>query len=345
MAASSHREQHEHLFKTLDSIKKPRVMWVSAWLIMFSIAMVAAFLAFAPWVQTAAGSGRIIALDPNDRLQEINALVSGRIQNWFVRDGSRVKVGDPIARIIDNDPQLLERLEQERGQLSSQMEAAEAAMTTAEIDYRRTQALLDEGLAAQRDLEQARIRVQERRARVAAAAAALTRAEVRLSRDSVQVVRAPRDGVILQVNAGDSATFVNAGDALASFVPADAGRAVELYIDGRDSALIHPGAEVTLQFEGWPVVQFSGWPSIAVGVFDGIVLNVDPSAQTDGRFRVIISEHPDSERGWPDSNVLRYGAKARGWVLLERVSVGFEIWRQVNNFPPEFPARAPAPSF
>ncbi|MEM1228936.1 MAG: HlyD family efflux transporter periplasmic adaptor subunit [Pseudomonadota bacterium] len=345
MAASSHREQHAHLFRSLDSIWKPRVMWITGWIIIASLIMVVCFLVFAPWVQTAAGSGRVIALDPNDRLQEINALVSGRIQQWFVRDGSRVKVGDPIARIIDNDPQLIERLQQEKEQLSAQLQAAESAMTTAEIDYRRTQALLDEGLAAQREFEQARIRFEERKASVAAAAAALTRAEVRLSRGSVQLVRAPRDGVILQVNAGDSATFVSAGDPLASFVPADAGRAVELFIDGRDSALIYPGARVTLQFEGWPVVQFSGWPSIAVGVFDGVVVNVDPSAQPDGRFRVIISEHPEAERAWPDSNVLRYGANARGWVLLERVSVGFEIWRQVNNFPPEFPAHAPPPTF
>lgn len=338
----SYREQHEHHFKTLATIQPPRVARVTASLILATIVIWIAFMIFAPWVQTAAGTGTVVALDPNDRLQDINALVTGRIDEWFVRDGSVVQAGDPIVKIVDNDPQLIARLTQELAQVRSQLEAAEAAMMTAEIDLRRTQALFEDGLAAQRELERSKIRVQERRSTVASAAAAMTRAEVQLSRDSVQMVRAPRDGVILRVNAGDTATFVSTGTAVATFVPDNAGRAIELFVDGRDSALVHPGAPVTLQFEGWPVVQFSGWPSIAVGVFEGEVLAVDPSAQLDGRFRVLVVEAKNAERGWPSSRILRYGAKARGWVLLEEVSVGFELWRQLNNFPPEFPANAPS---
>jgi oligopeptide/dipeptide ABC transporter ATP-binding protein len=37
-------------------------------------------------------------------VQNVNALVPGRIDAWFVTDGSIVKRGDPIARIVDNDP-------------------------------------------------------------------------------------------------------------------------------------------------------------------------------------------------------------------------------------------------
>lgn len=25
---------------------------------------------------------------------------------------------------------------------------------------------------------------------------------------------------------------------------------------------------------------------------------------------------------------------AKGWIVLDRVSLGFEIWRQLNGFPP-----------
>jgi len=56
--------------------------------------------------------------------------------------------------------------------------------------------------------------------------------------------------------------------------------------DGRDVALVTPGAPVRLQFEGWPAIQFSGWPSVAVGTFTGTVIAVDPSADVSGRFRV-----------------------------------------------------------
>jgi hypothetical protein len=93
-----------------------------------------------------------------------------------------------------------------------------------------------------------------------------------------------------------------------------------------------------LQFEGWPVIQVSGWPSVAVGTFAGRVVAVDPSAQANGRFRVLVAEDPGTGPPWPDKGYVRFGSGARGWVLLETVSVGYEIWRQLNNFPPNFPA-------
>ena len=197
--------------------------------------------------------------------------------------------------------------------------------------------LFEQGLAAQRDYEQTRIRVEELRTRVAEASAELNRADVNLSRQSVQMVRAPRDGVILRVNAGDSATVVNAGDVVATFVPDNVQRAVELYIDGQDIALVRPGARVRLQFEGWPIVQFSGWPSIAVGTFGGIVAAVDPSASTAGRFRVLVTEDPDDPNPWPTHDFVRFGSNARGWILLETVASGFELWRQLNDFPANLP--------
>jgi outer membrane protein TolC len=265
-------DRHDDAFPTLAAIRPPRVMVAVAWILLAASIAVAVFLVTVPWVQTTSGPGVVTALNPNDRMQEIDTLVSGRIQEWFVRDGSEVRTGDPIVRIVDNDPQLLERLQAERGQVAARLDAAEAAARTAEIDLRRTQELFEGGLAASREVEQARIRFEERRAAVADAAAALSRVDVSLSRQSVQVVRAPRDGVILRVDAGDTATVVDAGQRVATFVPAGVERAVELFVDGRDVALVRPGAAVRLQFEGWPAVQFSGWPSIAVGTFDAEVV-------------------------------------------------------------------------
>lgn len=325
-------------FQTLKKLRVPGVMRAIGWMIIVGSTAVALFLAFTPWVQTTSGFGAVTALNPNDRLQEINALVPGRINEWFVRDGSHVEVGDPIVEIVDNDPQLIERLNAERAQVQAKLNSAEIAEETAVLDMNRMRELYDQGLASQREYEQARIRVEQLRSSVAEAAAELTRMEVNLSRQSVQIVRAPRDGVISQLNAGDSATFVNAGDVLASFVPDNVGRAVELFVDGRDVALIQPGAQVRLQFEGWPMVQFSGWPNLAVGTFAGEVYAVDPSAQANGRFRILITEDLNAEHPWPDDRFVRFGSGARGWVLLDTVSVGFELWRQMNNFPPQLPA-------
>ena len=328
---------HGDKFTTLNSIRTPRVARAIGFSLIFFIVVIALFLAFVPWVQTASGPGKVTALNPNDRLQEINALVSGRIQEWYVRDGSRVSVGDPIVRIVDNDPQLLERLRSERQQVVANLSAAETALEIAEIDRRRMEELFDQGLAARREFEQARIRVEELRSRVAQAAAEVSRVDVKLSRQSVQIVRAPRDGTILRVNAGDAATFVSTGQVIATFVPDNVERALELYIDGRDIAIIRQGAPVRIQFEGWPVIQVSGWPSKAVGTFAGRVVAIDASAQPNGRFRILVEEDKDWHTPWPDQRFVRFGSKARGWVLLDTVSVGYEIWRQLNNFPPNFP--------
>lgn len=333
-------EKHAANFTTLNSIKTPNVSRIVAWMVTVCLLGIAAFLIFVPWVQTTYGVGTVTALNPNDRVQEINALVGGRKQEWFVRDGSHVNTGDPIVRIADIDPNLIERLQAERQQVLAILDSAQIAVETAEIDLNRMRGLFEQGLAARREYEQARIRVEELRTRVAEANAELNRVDVNLSRQSVQIVRAPRDGVILRVNAGDSATVVSAGDVVATFVPDNVERAIELFIDGQDIALVRPGAPVRLQFEGWPVVQFSGWPSLAVGTFGGIVTAVDPSASTAGRFRVLVTEDPEDPNPWPGHDFVRFGSNARGWVLLDTVSSGFELWRQLNNFPANLPEAA-----
>lgn len=337
----AHIDHHIEVFTTLKSIKAPRLMRTVGLLLIAGVIATAGFLAFTPWVQTTAGAGVVTALNPNDRLQQINALVPGRIDEWYVRDGSAVKAGDPIVRIVDYDPRLIERLESERDQVLAKREASASALGTAEIDLRRMQDLFNKGLAARREFEQAQIAVQNLRGRLAEVEAELTRVDVNLSRQSVQIVSAPRDGVILRVYAGDAATVVDAGQVVATFVPSGIERAVEIFIDGRDVALVKPGAKARLQFEGWPAVQFSGWPSVAVGTFAAEVVAIDPSADASGRFRVLLVEAPDPvnpENRWPGEQFVRFGATARGWILLDTVSAGYEIWRQLNNFPPSMPS-------
>lgn len=192
------------------------------------------------WVQTTSGPGVVTTLSPNERKQDINALVPGRIEEWYVRDGSSVKKGDPIVRIADIDPNLIARLQAERGQIELQLRAAQSALATAEIDVRRSRELFETGLAARRDYELAQIKVADLRGKVAAAEADLNRADVGIARQSEQIVRAPRDGFIQSLNAGDAATFIKAGDVLATFVPDGAQRVIEIFIDGRDVASCAP---------------------------------------------------------------------------------------------------------
>ncbi len=322
-------------FTTLAKIKTPRVISTFAMMILIGMTVSIVALIYLPWVQTAAGTGSVTALDPRDRVQNVTAMVVGRIEQWYVTDGSAVKRGDPIARITDNDPMLLQRLGAERDQVVAEIAAAEQAMATASLDVNRFGGLFREGLAARRDYEGAQIKVADYRAKVASSRAALKRVEVNLNRQSVQIIRAPRDGRIMQISAGDTATMVKQGDVLATFAPEQATRIVELYVDGRDVPLIKPGRRVRLAFEGWPAIQFSGWPSVAQGMFDGRVRAIDLSASSNGLFRILVEPSPD--RGpWPREPFVRLGAKVRGWVLMDTVSAGFEVWRQLNDFPLQF---------
>ena len=101
--------RYDH-FHTLQTIKTPRIARFFVISTIIGILLVTAVLFFAPWVQTAAGPGEIVALNPEDRPQAVTALVPGRVEKWFVQDGDLVKAGDPVARIMDNDPNLVERL-------------------------------------------------------------------------------------------------------------------------------------------------------------------------------------------------------------------------------------------
>ncbi len=152
-------------------------------------------------------------------------------------------------------------------------------------------------------------------------------------------VRAPTDGKVVRILTYGKGETVKTNDELAVIVPTTAEEAVELYIKDHDAPLLSPNRQVRLQFSGWPALQFSGWPAIAVGTFGGLVRVIDSVDDGQGRYRILVV--PDQERiqagldePWPDYPYLRPGTRANGWVMLETVSMGFELWRQFNAFPP-----------
>lgn len=79
-----------------------------------------------PWQQTARGRGKVIAWAPVDRQQNIDAPISGRVMKWFVFEGTRVRAGDPLCEIQNNDPDWLVRLEEQRQGYEEKVAAAEA---------------------------------------------------------------------------------------------------------------------------------------------------------------------------------------------------------------------------
>lgn len=318
---------------TLGSLRVPSVNRVIVILLISGIILSSALLWFVPWVQTAYGQGEVSTPDPNDRIQAISALVSGQVETWHVAEGTNVKAGDPVVTIVDADPDLIERLDNQIEAAVSQKEAQSAALETQETNLQRQKRLQDEGLASQRDIEQITVAMQKIRAEIAKIDAEINRLRVQKARQSLRTKRAPKDGVILRLLSSGTATYVKPGDVLASFIPNDTQRYVVINVQGLDAALVTSGRQARIQFDGLPVFQFSGWPDMAVGTFDGLVDFVEPVASTSGQFKVWIKPDPNGEP-WPSKKFIRLGSRTRAWVLLEEVRLGYELWRQLNQFPP-----------
>lgn len=290
------------------------------------------FLIAIPWQQTADGSGKVMAYLPQDRVQNIHATVGGRIKKWFVKEGSFVKKGEPIMEIIDIDPNYMSRLKVEFDAVKSQYDAAMAVVKTAKFDYDRQTDLYAKGISSRKDMEQAIIAYRNAQSEEAQALATYTQMQSRFSRQESQLVSAPTDGTIVRLQVGTSSVVVNQGQVVAIFVPKSAQLSAQIFIRGRDLPLVYEGRKVRLQFEGWPAIQFSGWPSVAVGTFGGVVTFVDQTATPDGLFRAIVV--PGKNDKWPHSRYIRQGTRVNGWILLNKVALGYELWRQFNGFPP-----------
>lgn len=332
-------KNHDYLsnFSSLERINLPRTTRVIMLLVVTLITAGVAIAVFTPWVQTANGYGVISAVNPQDRTQAISALVPGQIQTWHVIEGQKVKKGDPIVTLADNDQRLLERLESELIAKRQEHQANLSALSTTERDLKRRKNLLSEGLVSQRDLEQTQLKLADLEAKVASTQAQLNRAEINLARQSIQTKHAPQDGTVVGLHSAGVATLVKTGETLATFIPDNIERVAVITVNGLDAPLVKTGRKVRLQFDGWPIFQVSGWPEHALGTFPGVVSFVEPIAGTDGTFKVWVVPDEGSE-GWPPHQFVRLGSKVRGWVLLEEVPLGYEIWRQLNNFPPQLPA-------
>ncbi|MFN0055787.1 MAG: HlyD family efflux transporter periplasmic adaptor subunit, partial [Planctomycetales bacterium] len=167
---------------------------------------------------------------------------------------------------------------------------------------------------------------------VAKAEKELSEMQSELARQHSQRVTAPMDGIVIDIVPNQGSQLVKSGETLCWIVPDTAARAVQLWVDGNDAALVEQGRRVRLQFEGWPAVQFSGWPSVAVGTFGGVVSSVDAFDDGQGNFRMVVIPD-DTDEAWPDTRYLRQGVRANGWVLLDQVPLWYEVWRRMNGFP------------
>ena len=294
------------------------------------IFVVGLFLLFLPWQQFTLGSGRVIALNPNERLQEISAPINGLIKQWHVKDGDKVKKDDLLFELVDIDPFFIERLENEKKAAEQMLSASQSARDTAILNVNRQESLFKQGLSSRKEFEKAKIDLTKLEVDISKAQSNLIKAERDLARQLTQKVKAPRDGIIVRVQSGEGANIVKAGDPLVVFAPLTTELAVELWVEPNDVTLIPQNSQARIQFAGWPAVQIPGWPSLAIGTFKGQVSLVDATSSYMGKFRVLITP----EETWPSELFIKQGAGANGFINIGQVPLWWEIWRIFNGIPP-----------
>ena len=157
-------------------------------------------------------------------------------------------------------------------------------------------------------------------------------------RNSFYYITSPQDGYVIKAQKEGIGETVREGEAVVTIMATDPDLAVELYVKPMDVSLLKTGSRIRLQFDGWPALVFSGWPDAGFGTFGGKVAVID-NIDTDGRYRVLVV--PDeAQEPWPAA--LRVGTGVAGWAMLNDVPVYYEIWRQMNGFPPDYTGAVPA---
>ncbi len=151
-------------------------------------------------------------------------------------------------------------------------------------------------------------------------------------------ITAPQTGYVVRALKEGEGEIVKEGEDLVTMMPANPRLAAELYVKPMDIPLLRVGRRVRLQFDGWPALVFTGWPGSSFGTFGGVVQVID-NIDSQGQYRILVTHEPGTET-WPAP--LRVGSGVYGWALLDDVPVWYELWRQINGFPPNYVGDATA---
>lgn len=152
-------------------------------------------------------------------------------------------------------------------------------------------------------------------------------------RSGFYFITAPQNGFVTNFISSGIGEIVKDGEELLTIMPSDIDLSVEMYIRPIDLPLIKINHKVRIQFDGWPAIVFSGWPNTSYGTYGGRVFAIDNFISPNGYFRILVKPDPN-EHPWPDA--LRVGGGTYSMLLLNDVPVWYELWRQLNGFPPDY---------
>ena len=152
-------------------------------------------------------------------------------------------------------------------------------------------------------------------------------------RNGMYFIMASQSGQIIKAQKAGIGEFVKEGDMIAEIVPDKIQYAVEMYVQPLDLPLLAIKQKVRFLFDGFPAIVFSGWPKASSGTFGGEIVAIESNLSVNGKFRVLVKEDI-TDKPWPKE--LKIGAGAQGITLLKDVPVWYELWRNINGFPPDY---------
>ena len=153
-------------------------------------------------------------------------------------------------------------------------------------------------------------------------------------RKGMYFITAPQNGQITKAKKAGIGEIIKDGEMLVEIVPDNLDYAVELFVSPMDLPLISKDQKVQFLFDGFPAIVFSGWPNSSYGTFTGKVVAVENSVSNNGKFRILVVEDKSAKKKWPTQ--LKIGAGAQGFALLKNVAVWYELWININGFPPDY---------
>jgi hypothetical protein len=151
-------------------------------------------------------------------------------------------------------------------------------------------------------------------------------------RNGFYTITAPQDGYITQTLASGLGENLKEGEIICTIVPGEADLGAELYVSPTDMPLVDTGVTMMCAFDGWPTLVFSGWPDVSSGTFKAVIYGQDNMPSENGKYRILVK--PVGEKSWPTA--LKVGVGVRSYMLLKRVPLWYELWRQLNGFPADF---------
>jgi RND family efflux transporter MFP subunit len=209
-------------------------------------------------------SGYVVA----QRRAAVASKATGRLIELKVKEGSRVKKGEILARLESADVEAaFERAEANLNVARSSKAQAEAELNEATLSYERRKDLLASDLIPKADFDAAEARYRRARAVVDSAEAGMRAAEAAVRGARVEVestyIRAPFDGTVLTKNAeiGEVvAPFGSATSAKAAVVTMADMASLQVEADVSESNIekVRVGQRSEISLDAYPNIKYEG---------------------------------------------------------------------------------------